>query len=495
MGKISKTSYLGVYTISAAAGIICLLGGLIAAPPNLPLIIAGAALILAAKLTFLLALRRAWSILNRQDNFQPKLTANRAVLPLLIPLFNLYWQFRALPGLAAELERYAAETKRSCSATPSKRARLICLLTLIPPAWPALPVLAGAIMSDICDAINSPDAGNISIQRPELPDELIEIKNLTRRYGRVTAVDDISFTVRKGEVVGFLGPNGAGKTTTMRIITGYMPATAGTVKIGGHDIFHDSLAARRLIGYMPEGVAIYPEMRVIEYLKYRARVKGVPPPARPSAVAAVMERCHINDVSWKLIGHLSKGYRQRVGMADALINDPPILILDEPSIGLDPNQIQQVRLLVRELGEEHTVLLSTHILPEVEAVCERVILIHRGRIALDTPVESHRAGDAGFPLTLHAIGPRDEIRNALIEIPEIEDVRIESSGTAQSTAAQFEIIQKAGADSRAGIFTIMSRNNWPIIEMTRKRNSLEELFTRYTTGDEAAMEEIPGGMQ
>ena len=215
---------------------------------------------------------------------------------------------------------------------------------------------------------------------------MIKVENLTKRYAGQAAIRDLNFEVGKGEVMGFLGPNGAGKTTTMRILAGFMPATSGRASIAGFDIFEQSLQARTRLGYMPENVPLYSDMRVTEYLEYRAALKGVPHRRIAERVGDVKELCGVKDVERKIIGALSKGYRQRVGLADALLHEPDLLILDEPTIGLDPNQIRQVRELIKNLGRQHTILLSTHILPEVEMTCSRVIIIHKGRIeACDTP--------------------------------------------------------------------------------------------------------------
>jgi len=219
---------------------------------------------------------------------------------------------------------------------------------------------------------------------------VISVSHLTKRYGDVVAVDDVSFEVGKGEVVGFLGPNGAGKSTTLRILAGFLGQTKGTVRVCGHDVALDSLEARKSLGYMPEAVPLYPEMRVIEYLAFRAEVKRVERKKRASAIEAAMEKAGVADRATTVIGKLSKGYRQRVGLADALVSSPPLLILDEPTAGLDPNQIRDVRKLLRELGKEHTVLLSTHILTEVESSCTRAIVIAKGKLVAQGSVEEVR---------------------------------------------------------------------------------------------------------
>ncbi len=237
--------------------------------------------------------------------------------------------------------------------------------------------------------LSRPDAGFTHSRRDGSP--VIETWNLTRRYGSRTAVDGLTFRVPRGEVVGFLGPNGAGKSTTLKILAGYLPPTEGTARVGGRDVVEQSLEARRLLGYMPESVPLYPEMRVEEYLHFRAEIKGVARQARRGAVANALEQADLKDVARRLVGELSKGFKQRVGLADALVASPPLLILDEPTEGLDPNQILRFREVIRALGKGHTIFLSTHILQEVEAVCSRVVIIHKGRIAADGPLDQVRA--------------------------------------------------------------------------------------------------------
>lgn len=222
---------------------------------------------------------------------------------------------------------------------------------------------------------------------------MIHVEHLTKYYGDFAAVRDVSFDVKEGQIVGFLGPNGAGKSTTMRILAGYLSATSGRATIDGVDIFWNSVEARRRIGYMPENCPLYQDMRVEEYLRYRAGLKGIYGTRRRARLDFVLRRCWLKDVRRQLIGTLSKGYRQRVGLADALIAEPKVLILDEPSAGLDPAQIRETRDLIRELGQEHTVLLSTHILPEVERTCDRVIMINRGQVELDRTLDRVRAGE------------------------------------------------------------------------------------------------------
>jgi ABC-2 type transport system ATP-binding protein len=317
---------------------------------------------------------------------------------------------------------------------------------------------------------------------------MIQVEQLTKRYGSTVAVDGISFQVEQGEIVGFLGPNGAGKTTTMRILTCYLPATSGRVTMAGHEVFHDSLEVRRKIGYLPEGVPLYPEMRVREYLAYRARIKGVPESERRLRVEYVMDRCGVADVERKLIGSLSKGYRQRVGLADALVNDPPVLILDEPTIGLDPNQIRLVRDLIRDLGQKHTVLLSTHILPEVEMVCGRVIIIHNGKLVFqDTLANIARRSAAGAKVVVEARLSAAEAAKAsavLGEVPGVAQVSVLEGGGSPWTT--FELGVQPGADVREEAGRRMVRNGWALRELRKEQPSLEDIFVRLTTKDSIA---------
>src|SRR5262245_33033346 len=240
---------------------------------------------------------------------------------------------------------------------------------------------------------------------------MIEVTRLTKYFGPILAVDDISFQVAQGEIVGFLGPNGAGKTTTIRILTSYLPATSGIARVANHDVMKESMLVRRAIGYLPESVPLYPEMRVEEYLLFRAKLKGVDRKARPGRLAYCLDRCRVREVRRRLIGTLSKGYRQRVGLADALIHDPAILILDEPTTGLDPLQIRETLGLIRELGEQHTIILSTHLLAEVEVVCRRVIIVDAGRIGLDRNL-ADLATD-GAVIVVEARGPLEQVTGVL----------------------------------------------------------------------------------
>src|ERR1043166_2025228 len=250
---------------------------------------------------------------------------------------------------------------------------------------------------------------------------MIEVANLTKRFAGRTAVADISFTVGRGEIVGLLGPNGAGKSTTMRILSCYMPATSGTVRVAGLDVFHDSIEVRRRIGFMPENNPLHPEMRVREYLKFRARLKGLSWKRSRGRVDVVMEQCGLTDVARKIIGHLSKGYRQRVGLADALVHEPELIILDEPTIGLDPHQIRAVRQLIKSLATTHTVLISTHILPEAEMTCNRMLILYEGKIlAADTPENLQRLVSSNSQVLAEIAAPAAELQECWAQEPEIE---------------------------------------------------------------------------
>src|SRR5271169_2753366 len=250
---------------------------------------------------------------------------------------------------------------------------------------------------------------------------MIEVSNLTKRYASCTAVSDISFSVARGEIVGLLGPNGAGKSTTMRILSCFMPATSGTARVAGFDVFHQSDEVRRRIGYMPENNPLYPEMRVREYLKFRARLKGLGWRHSRQRVTTVMEQCGLADVGRRVIGQLSKGYRQRVGLADALVHEPDLVILDEPTIGLDPHQIRSVRRLIKSLAEKHTVLISTHILPEAEMMCSRMVIMFDGKIlAADTPENLQKLMQGSSQIVAEIDAPVDELREVWAQLPGIE---------------------------------------------------------------------------
>jgi len=307
---------------------------------------------------------------------------------------------------------------------------------------------------------------------------MIKVQNLTKRYGGVTAVDGIHFEVGRGEIVGFLGPNGAGKSTTMRMLASYLPPTSGRAEIAGYDVFGESSKAREHIGYMPENVPLYHDMRVSEYLRYRAQLKGVRGRRMNERIGDVLDLCNLQDVRGKLISALSKGYRQRVGLADALVHEPDLLILDEPTIGLDPNQIRQVRGLIKNLGRHHTILLSTHILQEVEMTCSRVIIIHRGKIeAMDTPKNLRdRLGLRG-DARLEAKVPDDGRAAGLLG--EVEGVRAVTARR-EGDWTIFEIQIADETDPREALHRAAVGAGWPVRELTRSRVTLEDVFAEVT---------------
>jgi ABC-2 type transport system ATP-binding protein len=310
---------------------------------------------------------------------------------------------------------------------------------------------------------------------------MIKVENLTKRYAGQTAIKDLNFEVGKGEIMGFLGPNGAGKTTTMRILASYMPPSSGRATVAGFDVFQQSLQARTHLGYMPENVPLYNDMRVTEYLDYRAALKGVPHRRIMERVGDVKELCGLKEVEKKLIGTLSKGYRQRVGLADALLHEPDLLILDEPTIGLDPNQIRQVRELIKNIGKQHTILLSTHILPEVEMTCSRVIIIHKGRIeACDTPENLlGQIRQAGGVVVEAKVG-NDNGAEELKKISGVRDVTTETSGEWKTFALRVE----SGTDVRAEVFRLASVRRWTLRELSQRRATLEDVFVEITHPDE-----------
>ena len=312
---------------------------------------------------------------------------------------------------------------------------------------------------------------------------MIRVENLTKRFAGVTALNNVSFEVQRGEIVGFLGPNGAGKSTTMRILTGFIPATAGRVAVSGVDVFEGSLEVRRHIGYMPENNPLYVDMRVSEYLKFRAKLKGVPRADRKERIGEVLEMCGIADVRRRIIGQLSKGYRQRVGLADALLGEPDLLILDEPTIGLDPVQIRQVRQLIKDLGKQHTILLSTHILPEVEMTCNRVIIIHRGKVLISDTLAN--LIKSTFEVEVRG-GPRDAVQAALRGVPGVGVVHVEPG---DGERVRCVVHPKSEADPTEGIFDAVTRGGWKLRELSRSRTSLEDIFIQITREEDEAEED------
>lgn len=318
---------------------------------------------------------------------------------------------------------------------------------------------------------------------------MIEVQHLTKRYGRVTAVDDVSFRVERGEILGFLGPNGAGKTTTMRILTGYMPATEGRAMVGGFDLFDKPIEAKRRIGYLPETPPLYPDMSVREYLDFVARIKGVSSKERRERVDTTMKRTHVADMADRHCGKLSKGYKQRVGLAQALIHNPEILILDEPTAGLDPKQIIETRELIRGLAGDHTIVLSTHILPEVSQTCQRVVIINKGRVvAVDTPdnLTARLRGAETMYVQVDAGG--SDAGEALATIPGV--MRVVASET-RGTLVGYEVESDRGTDIRRELARIIVNRGWGLLELRPMRMSLEEIFLQVTTEERPAETPAP----
>jgi ABC-2 type transport system ATP-binding protein len=310
---------------------------------------------------------------------------------------------------------------------------------------------------------------------------VIEVQHLTKRYGRVTAVDDVSFRVERGEILGFLGPNGAGKTTTMRILTGYMPATEGKAIVAGFDVFDQPIEAKRRTGYLPETPPLYPDMSVLEYLQFVAKIKGVPSGERRERIQTVMQRTRIDDMANRLCSKLSKGYKQRVGLAQALIHNPDVLILDEPTAGLDPKQIIETRELIKELAGNHTIILSTHILPEVAQTCQRVVIINKGRVvAIDTPdnLTARLRGSETMYLQVDTMGA--DAAAALAHVPGVTRV-VETDR--RDGMAGYEIDSERGRDVRRDLSRVVVTSGWGLLELRPMRMSLEDVFLSLTTED------------
>lgn len=305
---------------------------------------------------------------------------------------------------------------------------------------------------------------------------MIEVRNLTKEYGKLTALDRVSFEVKKGEILGFLGPNGAGKTTTMRIITGFLPATSGEVKMGGYDIRKEPMKAKKIIGYMPETVPFYEDFTVSESLNFFAELRGVPKNERPGRVKSALKSCGIEDVEHKLIRTLSKGYRQRVGLSQALINDPQILILDEPTIGLDPMQIIEIRELIKSFAGKRTVILSSHILPEVSVICSRIAVIHKGElIALDTQEKLAEKALGGTTFSVSVKGPAKKIETAIGKIKGVKSVSSEKSE--ESGIRNFQIVISGNINKiKSEIAAFIVKNKWDLLAMETQQNNLEEIF-------------------
>jgi ABC-2 type transport system ATP-binding protein len=312
---------------------------------------------------------------------------------------------------------------------------------------------------------------------------MIEVEGLTKFYGPVPAILDVSFSIKKGEIVAFLGPNAAGKTTTMRVITGYMPATSGTARIGGVDVYEDSIGSRRQIGYMPETTALYPDMRVHQYVRFCGRLQGMGKGDLDTRLDEVMELCGLTQRRDSIIATLSLGYRQRVGLAQALIHNPDVLILDEPTVGLDPNQIVEVRQLIRSLAGQHTVLLSTHILPEAQMTCERVIIINQGRIIAEDTPENLTAQIREAETVLVRVKSGDPgIGRALRDIPQVTAVR----PAADQGANAYLVDTVLGSDLRAELAEFVVGRGWGLLELRSQEMSLEDVFRQLTTEEKGA---------
>ena len=310
---------------------------------------------------------------------------------------------------------------------------------------------------------------------------MIEVQHLTKKYGPVTAVDDISFRVERGEIFGFLGPNGAGKTTTMRILTGYMPATEGKAMVAGFDLFDQPLEAKRRTGYLPETPPLYPDMTVGEYLSFVAKIKGVASGERRERIKAVMDRTRISDMVHRQCAKLSKGYKQRVGLAQALIHNPDVLILDEPTAGLDPKQIIETRQLIKELAGDHTIILSTHILPEVSQTCQRVVIINKGKVvAVDTPENLTTRLRGSETMYVQIDAPGADPGNALRGLPGV--VRVAEADRRDGVVG-YEVEGAHDRDVRRDLARIVVTSGWGLLELRPLRMSLEEVFLSLTTED------------
>lgn len=315
---------------------------------------------------------------------------------------------------------------------------------------------------------------------------MIEVSELTKVYGQTLAVDHVSFHVAKGSIVGFLGPNGAGKSTTLKMLTCYLPPTSGGATVAGFDIFHQSEQVRQNIGYLPENVPLYMEMKVQEYLKFRGQLRGMDSGVLRQRIGYVLERCWLKNVERKTIGHLSKGYRQRVGLADALLHNPPVLILDEPTVGLDPTQIRETRKMMKDLSGQHTVILSTHILPEVEAVCDRVVVIAGGKIvAQGSPEELRASRRMTARVLVECRGPADEVESTLARVAGVSRVEVLSNGNTDKyvTAA---LRSREGCDVREEVARTVIQKGWPLREVRLEHATLEEFFVQVTANQAVA---------
>ena len=316
---------------------------------------------------------------------------------------------------------------------------------------------------------------------------MIEVQQVSKSYGSVKAVDNVSFRVESGEILGFLGPNGAGKTTTMRIITGYMPATEGRVTVAGYDVFEQPIEAKRKIGYLPETPPLYPDMTVREYLTFVARIKGLRKDVK-GRVDTAMTRTRVADMADRHCGKLSKGYRQRVGLAQAIIHNPDVLVLDEPTAGLDPKQIIEPRQLIRDLAGTHTIVLSTHILPEVSQTCQKVVIINKGKVvAIDSPEALTERLHGAVTMFVQAHGPTEDLQRALQQVGGVVHVKVVD---AREGAPSFEVDSEKGADVRRELAASIVRGGWGLLELRPMRMSLEDIFLSLTTEEPPAAEAV-----
>jgi ABC-2 type transport system ATP-binding protein len=318
-----------------------------------------------------------------------------------------------------------------------------------------------------------------------MADVMIEVDNLTKEYGAFRAVDQVSFKVHRGEVLGFLGPNGAGKSTTMKILTCFLAPTAGRAQVAGCDVFDQSLAVRQHVGYLPEDTPLYKDMTVLEHLEFAANMHGMSGDRVHSRIKEIGGRCGLSDVAGKLVGELSKGYRQRVGLAQAMLHDPDILILDEPTSGLDPNQIAEIRALIKEVGKEKTVILSTHILPEVQATCSRMLIISGGKLVADGTPDELRAREkaTSYRLVVEANGTAaDAVKEKLAALSGVSKCQ---KVAGEDGAHTFNIDGAATSDLRKSLYRVAVDNKWPLLELTREAASLEDVFRNLTTGEES----------
>lgn len=310
---------------------------------------------------------------------------------------------------------------------------------------------------------------------------MIQIENLTKYYGDACAVDEISFEIKKGEILGLLGPNGAGKTTTMRMLTCYLQPTSGNIQVKDHNILENSLEIKKLIGYLPESAPLYPDMLVYDYLKFVADVRGMEKSASDSHIKELADMCGINEVMHRPINELSKGYKQRVGLAHAMMNDPEILVLDEPTSGLDPNQIIEIRDIIKRIGKEKTIILSTHILSEAEATCDRIVIINKGKIVADGATDELKR-EAGSDYVIHVSvqhGNFDDIKNSFQSIPEVSDVILSNS---EGETVSFHLACSGKKDVRPDIYEVIKNSNWPLLEFHRETRTLETIFRELTRG-------------